>query len=63
MITHFTIKDGQNPTQEQLDSIKAIRDEDIVFDSDCPEMTPRMRKAYRCAIAQRNRSRAKKIAN
>ncbi|MGN0154014.1 MAG: hypothetical protein ACI4A3_06155 [Lachnospiraceae bacterium] len=61
MITQFSIKNGQKPTQEQLDAIKAIRDEDIVFDSDCPEMTPAMRKSFRCAVAQRNR--AKKIAN
>lgn len=59
MITQITIEKGQKPTKEQLDAIKEIRDEDIVFDRDCPEMTPAMRKSYRCAIAQRNRTKIK----
>lgn len=61
MMKQVFIEIGQKPTQEQLDEIKAIKDEDIVFDDDCPEMSPAMRKAFRCAVAQRNR--VKKFAN
>ena len=45
----------------EIEALKLLKDEDIVFDDDCPEMTPTMEKSFRCAVAQRNR--AKKIAN
>ena len=54
MIT-LTIKPGQKPTQETLQRLSELRDEDIVYDDDCPEMTPKMQKALACATAQRNR--------
>ena len=52
----------ENSSQrKKAQALKLLKDEDIVFDDDCPEMTPAMEKAFRCAVAQRNR--AKKIAN
>ncbi len=56
MIT-FTIKPNQKPTDEALKRLSELRDEDIVYDDDCPEMTPKMQKALACAAAQRNRLR------
>lgn len=61
MMKQISMEMGQKPTREQLDTIKAIKDKNIVFDDDCPEMSPAMRKAFRCAVAQRNR--IKKITN
>ena len=55
---------ASNFTEEELKELEVIRnlkDEDIVYDEDCPELTPQMEKAFRCAVAQRNRTR--KIAN
>lgn len=57
MIKQVSIEKGQKPTQEEIDAIKAIKDEDIIFTDDCPQMTPAMEKAFRCAVAQRNRAK------
>lgn len=45
----------QKPSEETLNRLRELRDEDIVYDEDCPEMTPKMQKAYDCAVSQRNR--------
>ncbi len=54
-MTTFTIKPNQQPTEETIKRLSALRDEDIVYDDDSPEMTPKMQKALACAAAQRNR--------
>ena len=59
MTRAFTIKDGQAPTQEQLDEVKAAAEREIQFDEDSPELSPAMYKAFRCSIAQRNRKKKK----
>ena len=51
----FTIKDGQTPTQEQLEEVKAAAKREIQFDEDAPELSPAMFKAFRCSVTQRNR--------
>lgn len=58
MTRTFTIKDGQQPTQAQLDEVKAATKRDIVFDEDSPSLSPAIEKAFRCSIAQRNRRKA-----
>ena len=35
--------------------MSALKDVDIVFDKDCPEMTPKMEEAPARAAAERNR--------
>ena len=57
MTRTFTIKDGQTPTQEQLEEVKAAAKREIHFDEDSPELSPAMVKAFRCSAAQRNRRR------
>lgn len=57
MTRAFTIKDGQSPTQEQLDEVKAAAKREIQFDEDSPELSPAMYKAFKCSIAQRNRKK------
>ena len=59
MTRTFTIKDGQAPTQEQLDEVKAAAKRELQFDEDSPELSPAMCKAFRCSIAQRNRKKKK----
>ena len=55
MTKTFTIKDGQQPTQAQLDEVKAAAKREIQFDEDSPELSPAMYKAFRCSVTQRNR--------
>ncbi len=55
MTKTFTIKDGQVPTQEQLEEVRAAAKREIQFDEDSPELSPAMFKAFKCTITQRNR--------
>ena len=55
MTKTFTIKEGQTPTQEQLEEVKATAKREIQFDEDSPELSPAMVKAFKCSVAQRNR--------
>ena len=55
MTRTFTIKDGQTPTQEQLEEVKAAAKREIQFDDDSPELSPAMYKAFKCSAANRNR--------
>ena len=57
MTRTFTIKDGQTPTKEQLDEVKAAAKREVQFDEDSPELSPAMFKAFRCSVSQRNRRR------
>ena len=57
MTRTFTIKDGQMPTKEQLDEVKAAAKREVQFDEDSPELSPAMFKAFRCSVSQRNRKR------
>lgn len=57
MTKTFTIKDGQMPTQEQLDEVKAASKREIQFDEDSPELSPAMFKAFKCSVAQRNKQK------
>lgn len=54
-MTTLTIKADQKPTKETIKRLSELKDEDIVYDDDCPELTPKMQKALACAVAQRNR--------
>ena len=57
----FKISTNQKPTEEALKRLSELRDEDIVFDEDCPELTPKMQKALASAIEERDvRLRRKK---
>ncbi len=55
MIKTFAIKEGQKPTEEQLQEVREAEKRPIVFDEDCPELSPAMHKAFRCSVVQRNR--------
>ena len=57
MTRTFTIKDGQTPTKEQLDEVKAAAQRGVQFDEDAPELSPAMFKAFQCSVSQRNRRR------
>jgi len=58
MIKKFTIEKGEKPTDEQLAEVKAAKEQPIVFDEDCPELSEAMRKAFKSAAVQRNRKKA-----
>lgn len=51
----FTININQKPSAETLRRMSELKDDDIMYDDDCPKMTPEMQKALSCAVAQRNR--------
>lgn len=55
MIKTYVIKTGQQPTEKQLREIEEAKKHSIVFDEDCPELSPAMMNAFRCAAVQRNR--------
>ena len=54
-MTTFTININQEPPKDVLERLSTLKDEDIVYVDECPEMTPKMEKALACAVAQRNR--------
>ncbi|MBD3878733.1 MAG: hypothetical protein IKI76_02005 [Selenomonadaceae bacterium] len=47
MIVRRIIYEGQKPTPEQIEEIKALKDRPIVFDEDCPELTDEELKQFR----------------
>ena len=49
----YILKDGQKPSEETLKRLSELKDEDIVYDDDCPELTPKMEQAFSSAVAQR----------
>ncbi len=55
MIRTLIIENGQKPTEEQLKEIEEAKEHPIVFDEDCQELSPAMMKAFKSAVAQRNR--------
>ena len=48
-------KKGQELTEEQIAEIEAAKEKPIVYDEDCPELTPAMEKAFLLAARSRNR--------
>lgn len=55
MIKTLTLNKGQGPTTEQLKEVEEAGKRPIVFDEDCEELSPAMMKAFKCAVAYRNR--------
>lgn len=51
----FIMNSNQKPTEETLKRLSELRDEDIIYDEDCPELTPRTQKTLAYAVEQRNR--------
>lgn len=59
MIRTFILENGQGPTEEQLKEVEEAGKHPITYDEDCPELSPAMIKALKCAAAQRNRGNNK----
>jgi len=57
MTRTFIIDKGQKPTEEQLQEIIEAKKHPIVFDEDCPELSPAMHKAFKSSVIQRNRKK------
>lgn len=57
MIKTFFIENGQKPTEEQLKEVEEAKKHPIVCDEDCQELSPMMMKAFKSAVAQRNRKK------
>lgn len=55
MTKTFIIENGQKLTEAQLKEVEEAKNHPIVFDADCPELSPAMMKAFRSAVIQRNR--------
>lgn len=56
------VTDGNGPTEEQIEEVKRAENSPIVFDDDCPEISPAMEKAFRSAVVQRNRRKNRRNA-
>ena len=57
MTKTFIIENGQKPTDEQLKEIEDAKNNPIVFDEDCEELSPAMMRAFKSAVVQRNRKK------
>ena len=61
MTKTFIIDSGQKPTEEQLKEIEDAKNNPIVFDEDCEELSPAMMKAFKSAVVQRNRKKKAQV--
>ena len=57
MTKTFNIDKGQKPTDAQLQEVYEAKKKQIVFDEDCPELSPAMYKAFKSSVIQRNRKK------
>lgn len=57
MTRTFSIKEGQSPTEEQLNEVREAAKYQIQFDEDSPELSPAMYKAFECSVKHRNRKK------
>ena len=55
MIKTFTIQSGDKPTEEMYRELERAQKEPIVYDDDCPKLSPALIKAFESAVVQRNR--------
>ena len=55
MTKTLTINPGNGPTEAQLKEVEEAKSHPIVFDEDCPPLSPAMVKAFKSAVIQRNR--------
>ena len=55
MIITYTLEPGQKLTEKQLKEIEEAKKHPIVFDEDCPELSPAMMEELRRAVIERNR--------
>jgi len=55
LITTVTINQRQKLTEEQLKEVEEAKKHPIVLDEDCPELSPELIKAFKCAAVHRNR--------
>lgn len=51
----ISFENGQKPTEEQIREVEEAKKQPIVFDDDCPELSPAMVKAFKSAVVSRNR--------
>lgn len=54
MLVTYTIPEGLPLTDEQKRELEALKDRPIVYDEDCPELTPETERALLNAAIQRN---------
>ena len=50
----FTLTSDMKPTDSQLEMIQKASKKPIVYEDDCPELTPQMIEAFKKAANQRN---------
>ena len=50
----FTLTSDTKPTDSQLEMIQKASKKPIVYEDDCPELTPQMIEAFKKAANQRN---------
>lgn len=55
MVVTYELKPGQKPTDEQIARIREAAKRPIVFDEDCPELTPEAVESFLRAAHERNR--------
>ena len=58
MIKTYVPRVGEKITEEQRAEVQNAKKYPLVFDEDCPELSPEMLKALKCSAANRNRRKA-----
>lgn len=58
MIKTVVYEGNQSLTEKQISEIKEAKNSPISYDEDCPELSSAMMKAFRSAVAHRNRRKA-----
>ena len=58
MIKSVIYEGNQELTNDQLMEIEEAKKSPITYDEDCPKMSSAMMKAFKCAVAHRNRRKA-----
>ena len=55
MIKQYKLKKGQELSPAQLKEIEEVKNRPIVFDEDCPELSPAMMKQFQCMKKKRKK--------
>lgn len=57
MLVTKTLNKWDKPTAEQIEQLNNAAKMPIIFDEDCPELTPKMEEAFLQAVADRDSKR------
>lgn len=54
MTVHYSTVPGQHLTEEEKDEVRNAKKMPLIFDDDCPELSPVLLKSLKAAVRNRN---------